>query len=696
MSRAETRRRIRSAQRTDKSRGSATRRPTPAAPSNVIGNPLALAGVLLVTLLLYLRCLGNGFVFDDNMMIVKNAYIGSWSFFRISFSHDSWWYLDPLHLPASSYYRPLQDTWLGLHFHLFGLNPAGWHATMVVLHLLVVWLVFRLASHLTGDRQAALLAAALFAVLPCHAEAVVWASAIPLPLAAAFELAALLLFIGRAQAPYRNWALAMLLYAGALLTHESAVMFPVLVALYGLIFEEPDRATADRSTNPLTNSSSILRARMRATAAAVSAAPFAAELLAYLAVRFLVLGFINRPMPVNHLTNGQALMTVAPVLIAYLGVLVMPWRASSAHHMAIVTRAGAPELWLSAAALIAIGAAFLFAVRNDRRRGLYLFCVAWMAIAIAPMMNLRGIFQGALVQDRYLYLPSVAWCVMIADCTVRVARIGANPRRVAWAAIAVVLAVCAMALWNVQHLWHDNVTFYTRLIRVNPDQPSWHYAFGVALRDRGDLAGAAREFKAALELDPRSAALYDLGVVDSQLGHIKQAAAEEEEGLKRLASPPADAYVGLAQIYDLNGDQAKSEAALKQAELLPGGAHVAALARAQLKYNHGDLAGAETILRGLVAADPYDPRSWTVLGMTAIRQKSYGQALEDFRQATALSPRDPFARVMAGLALHKLGRDQEAIEQCRGALALAPNDANARALIAKIQRENPSAQPAPR
>ncbi len=291
MSRAETRRRIRSAQRADKQRGSVTPRPTPPAPANVIGNPLALAGVLLVTLLLYLRCLGSGFVFDDNLMVVKNAYIGSWSFFRISFSHDSWWYLDPLHLPASSYYRPLQDTWLGLHFHLFGLNPAGWHATMVALHLLVVWLVFRLASHLTGDRQAALLAAALFAVLPCHAEAVVWASAIPLPLAAAFELAALLLFIGRAQAPYRNWALAMLLYAGALLTHESAVMF------------------------------------------------------------------------------------------------------------------------------------------NDRRRGLYLFCVTWMAIAIAPMMNLRGIFQGSLVQDRYRYLPSVAWCVMIADCAVRAARIGATARR---------------------------------------------------------------------------------------------------------------------------------------------------------------------------------------------------------------------------------------------------------------------------
>ncbi len=688
------RRKVAAPGRTDKRRDLAAARPTPAAsrpaPTGawIASRPVAIGGVLLVTLLIYLRCVGNGFVFDDNMMVVKNAYIGSWSFFRFSLLHDSWWYLDPLHLPASSYYRPLQDAWLGLHFHLFGLNPAGWHVTMVALHLLVVWLVFRLACRLTGDESAGLIAAALFAVLPFHAEAVVWVSAIPLPLSAAFELGALVLFIDRARAGHRNWALAIALYAGALFTHESAVTFPLLIALYAFVFEAGATATPARSM--------LLQARTRAIAAIVSAAPFLAELFVYLAIRISVLGFINRPMPVNHLTNAQALMTVPPVLLAYLELLVMPWRASSAHHLAIVYSAASPEFYLSIAALAAIAAAFVVAVRNDRRRGLYLFCVAWMAIAIGPMMNLRGIFQGAIVQDRYLYLPSVAWCIMLADWTVRLARVGPAARRVAWAAMAALLVVCAAALWNVQRFWHDNVAFYTRLIQVNPDQPSWHFAFGVALRDRGDLAGAQRELKAALELDPQSAALYDLGVVDSQLGHIKQAAAEQEEGLKRLASPPADAYVGLAQVYDLNGDQAKSEAALKQAESLPGGAHVAALARAQSKYNHGDLAGAEAILRDLTAADPNDPRAWTMLGMTAIREKNHQQALECFLRAQALSPRDPFARVMTGLALHKLGRDQEALTQCRAALAIAPNDRNAQALIATIQRENPSTQPAPR
>ncbi len=310
------------------------------------------------------------------------------------------------------------------------------------------------------------------------------------------------------------------------------------------------------------------------------------------------------------------------------------------------------------------------------------------------MMNLQVYYEEGFVQDRYLYLASVGWSLMVADFAVHLASRGAIGRRLVWGGGAALLAAYIGVLWKVQHFWCDNETFYTAMVEKFPQEADGHFGLGVALRDRGDFAGAEREPKETLRLDPASPALYDLGVVDSQLGHIKQAAAEEEEGLKRLSGPPADAYVGLAQIYDLNGDRARSEAALKQAESLPNGARVTALARAQLKYNHGDLVGAEAVLRDLIATDPYDPRAWMVLGMTAIRQKSYGQALEDFRHATALAPRDPFARVMAGLALHKLGRDQEALDQCRCALAIAPGDPNARALIARIARETPSKQPA--
>jgi hypothetical protein len=50
---------------------------------------------------------------------------------------------------------------------------------------------------ITGDVATGLLAAAIFGLMPAHVEAVVWASSIPEPLTAVFELGALVCPIGR-------------------------------------------------------------------------------------------------------------------------------------------------------------------------------------------------------------------------------------------------------------------------------------------------------------------------------------------------------------------------------------------------------------------------------------------------------------------------------------------------------------------
>jgi hypothetical protein len=196
-----------------------------------------LRGVLLITLLAYLRCLGNGMVYDDHPMIVDNHYIGQWSFLGKSLTRDVWWFLGSDRTTHSAYYRPLENVWLGLGYHLTALNPVGWHLLKIALHLIVVLLTFRLAQQLTGNVSAALLTALNFGILPVHAEAVVWATAIPEPLSAAFELGALYLFVQRPNAGWGRLLWPLILFALALLSHESAVVFPVLVAAYVFILE---------------------------------------------------------------------------------------------------------------------------------------------------------------------------------------------------------------------------------------------------------------------------------------------------------------------------------------------------------------------------------------------------------------------------------------------------------------------------
>ncbi len=102
---------------------------------------LILAGILLAALVVYLRCLGNGFVWDDDLLILSNPCIGQWSFLWKSLTRSEYWFNATV--PAIRY-RPLFSIWLALSYHLFGFKPAGWHALTVAVHLVAVWLVFKL------------------------------------------------------------------------------------------------------------------------------------------------------------------------------------------------------------------------------------------------------------------------------------------------------------------------------------------------------------------------------------------------------------------------------------------------------------------------------------------------------------------------------------------------------------------------
>ncbi len=313
-------------------------------------------------------------------------------------------------------------------------------------------------------------------------------------------------------------------------------------------------------------------------------------------------------------------------------------------------------------------------------------------VSVAPMMNLRGLSQLGLVQDRYVYLASVGWCVMLAYWATSVAALGVFSRRLVWGAAASLLIACFLALWRVQHFWRDEMTAYAAAVEASPGQAVSHYNLGMELKQHGDLIGAERELRKSLSLKPVSAALYDLGVVHARLGRVKEAAGEEAQGLKLMPYEPADAYIGLAELYDLNGDQPDAEATLKHVESMAGGVLLARLARAQISFNHGQVAKARAILQDLAASDPKDPRVWTMMGIVATSQKRNGEALSDYMQALALVPDDTFTRLMAALTLHRMGRETDAREQCRVLLAISPNDPNGKALMRKIEQKIASQQ----
>lgn len=630
-----------------------------------------MAAILVATALEYCPSLSNQFILDERAIVVNNRYIANWSYLWKSLVNDEWWFFDPAHTPVGSYYRPLTSIWFWLNFHLFGLHPMGWCAAMIAMHLIAVWLVFRVASSLSDDALTGLFTATLFALMPVHTEAV--AGSFASLLCSAFELGA---FQNSLTGSRRIWPL--ILYACALLTYESALVFPLLIATHALLFPsgnnagEPEPAYADRIQGAI-----------------IKFWPYALEAAAYVALRMSILGFFmrNEASEPNSPTTLQALLTIPSAVSSYGWLLIEPWDAGPAHRLTFASGITAQEFFLPTLGLLVLGYAIFTVLRRHPHRNLYLFCGAWFFITIAPTLNLGGLFAQSIIQDRYLYMPSFAFCLIAADLSVTWGRTDDIRMRTVGIAATALIFVYTVSLVQVQKYWHDDVAVFTQCTQQDPSVMRCHYRLGVALAEQGDYAEARGELETAHYLSPEDGSvLYDLGLADGHLGDRTAAAREIAEGISRIKYPTIEQYTQLALAADAAGDTKSADAALAQAKTLSDGANVAGVLRAQLLFRHGDAKGAETALRELLERDQTNAEALKVLGAIMSSEHRYDDALGFYRRAVAASPSDSTLHYLTALALHHLGRDREALDECAMVLSGTPNNPGARALMAEINR----------
>jgi len=183
------------------------------------GGRWPLLAVAMVSLGLALPSLSIGLLSDDFswLRVVRDSAGMGWGGF--------------LAIPSPyGYFRPVPMA----VFRFLGLALPGavwpFRALVVSLHLANCLLIYLLGRRLDFPRRVALSASLLFAVLPCHAEALFWVSSLNEPLAAFLVLAGFLLLLHldlRISAP-----LSTLLFTAALATRESSFCYiPILLML---------------------------------------------------------------------------------------------------------------------------------------------------------------------------------------------------------------------------------------------------------------------------------------------------------------------------------------------------------------------------------------------------------------------------------------------------------------------------------
>lgn len=213
-------------------------------------------------------------------------------------------------------------------------------------------------------------------------------------------------------------------------------------------------------------------------------------------------------------------------------------------------------------------------------------------------------------------------------------------------------------------------------------QPATPLQRGIALHRSGDVAGAEREYRAQLALDPGNAdALHLLGLIAYRSGDLREALRLVGGAVER--DPDNPVFLGnLGNIEKDAGDTVQAMASYRRALAIDAGALGPRNNLGTLLMAAGQLDEALACFRAVLQRAPDHARAWFNLGVASARERDTRAAIDALRRAVALQPDFADAWGELGLALQTLGMLGEAVAAFRCRAGQLPGIATAHADLA--------------
>jgi tetratricopeptide (TPR) repeat protein len=584
-------------------------------------------GALLVffVVAVYWPTLSNGFIWDDDLYVYQNAMLKSRSGLLAIWSRPG----------AVPQYYPLVHTTFWIEYHLWRLDPLGYHVVNMLLHAASAVLVWRLLLRLS--LPGAWLAAAIFAVHPVGVESVAWVTERKNVLSCALALASLLAYLrfspaedpgsdktATANSGRRSWyyELALALYVTALLAKTVAVSVPaVILVIYWW-----------------------KRGRVR-WADVAPLIPFFAVGLALASVTvWMEKTHVGASGEEWSLSLVQRLLIAGRALWFYAGKLAWPHPLVFFYPRWTVDAHVAWQYVFPAAALALLAGLWVTQKRIGRGP---LAAVLIFAGVLTPALGFFDVypFRFSFVADHFQYHAMIA---LVALAAAGIAMLEKRATKDAYwvgptLATAVVLPLACLAQEQTS-TYKDLVTFYECILEQNPDAIVAHQNLGIVLQRERKYKQAAAHYLAVLATHPKEPrALYKYGTLLAETGDIEQAiemiteSLEVDPNYSRAEHALGKAYLGIERT-----DPAVTH--LENAvHMWPSNAEFHTdLAIGLIKA--GNLTSAEKHLREAIKLNPRSADAHTYLGVVLAEHNDFDAAIDEYRAALKIAPQHQIAR----------------------------------------------------
>jgi hypothetical protein len=549
-----------------------------------------IAVVLALTFAVYAHTLRYSFVADDRGQILDNPAVHSWHFVPTYFNSHVW--AGVMSKEQGNYYRPLFLLWLRINDAAFANHAWGWHSTTILVHVFTTLLVYLLAVQLGISPEAALLGAMIFGLHPAHIEAVAWISGVTEPLLGLLLLASLLAYVQWRLQRGRKWKLISLaLFALALGEKETAVILPGLLLLYDWIF-------GTEWGRPL----ELRRALVWCGETLRRIWPYFFLVVLYVPLRIYALkGFSHGA---TLLSNKQLVFTWPSLFWFWIRHLVWPVGLSSFYNFPVVVHPTLKNFILPGIFDVGVAVALFIGIRRSRMAA---FFAALLVLPLIPPFLFCVFVVNEVAHDRYLYLPSVGFAILISLLLKKVCR-GAPQ----WQGIPVSLLAAALCLAaplsfgtiTQSFYFRDNLTFYGYNLSVDPHNPTAECNYAAILAERGLYGPALEKFNDVVNHNPNNwAATYDLGLTYYKMENLPQA---EKHFLQAIRINPHNAdehfYLGMTRFK--SGRTEEAMAGVQQALAINPAGFAYHFALGMILKTRGDLRGALQEFKAELAINP--------------------------------------------------------------------------------------------
>jgi TolA-binding protein len=489
--------------------------------------------IFFFSFLLYVNTVGHGYVLDDDVVYLKNSLVqkgiaGIKDIFTHSFIYGFTGFNDQS-------YRPLVQVIFAFEKSLFGNNPHVQHFINALLFAVCSWLVFCLAHRMFYFVQPvevvslkvpfAFFIALLFAAHPIHTESVANIKGRDEIVHFIFIVLSLLFAFRYATEKNKKhlWISAFLFFC-ALLSKEMAVTFLLLIPLTVFLFA------------PLSFKNVVFMSL-----------PFLGMFVLYFVIRKSVLDvvtFQEKMKVVNNAlaaatTHGDRIATALFILGIYVKLLFFPYPLSWDYSYNQIPITSFSD-WKTISITLLFLAVMVFSlfvlwkrikqetVEKIPVHIVFSFCVLFFFISMSVVSNIF-ILIGATLGERFLFTPSLAFCVAVPFFANRLGK--------TFLLVITGIFTVFFSYLTVERNkdWASNFTLFESGVKAAPNSSRVQSAMGSAYREiaekEQDLTKRKELFQKALShylratkiLPENTEALYNAGVTYYNLGNKEEA-----------------------------------------------------------------------------------------------------------------------------------------------------------------------------